>query len=667
MSDKTEGTQFPVKNKKTIIHVAFAVNDEYVDHLNVAIYSLLKNNQKHQIKIYIMCEALTKRNKAQIIRIQDYYKNADTRFLELNSQISKFNKLELKIEHISKETYYRYILADLLPELDRVIYLDADILITGELYDLYTADIDGFYIAGVDESDNPKRFPGHKEKIGLKSDGLYANAGVLLMNLDKIRRDKMVDKLFQNTIEFGENILFQDQDILNITFKDKIKQLPNIWNYTDQDKQEGSQKMSDLKIIHYNGPDKPWSNTEPADFQEIFVKKYDRCVDEYNELLYGSKNKFALYKYTTENIGDEVQSIAARRFLPRVDYYIDRDKVGDWQNSKTETVKLITNGWYSHAPYSWPITNKTVDPLYISMYVEQSSPAEDKFISAESRRVFQKYGKIGARDKNTLELFKENKIMAYFSGCLTLTLQKDKRVKKEDFILLVDTSRDIYDLVRSKTKRPIVYLTQYSLFSLSTKQKMRSAELRLYLCQAAHCVITSRLHTALPCLAFETPVLFITAGDCVNESDLRNRSRGLSELTRTASDEMYLNMYDIFDVDNPPKNSNKYKKIRDDLIKICEEFTGYNNSESAYWTDIAEADLSDIIAEVNFNESQNLKSTGVFALQHHWEKEYLQGLQRRVDSLEIELQSHLGIKRSARLMAGNIKRRIQNGKKTTKA
>ena len=55
------------------------------------------------------------------------------------------------------------------------------------------------------------------------------------------------------------------------------------------------------------------------------------------------KVKYALYKYSTENVGDEIQSIAARRFLPRVDYYIDRDRIGEWKNkNQDETVKLIT-------------------------------------------------------------------------------------------------------------------------------------------------------------------------------------------------------------------------------------------------------------------------------------------------------------------------------------
>lgn len=65
--------------------------------------------------------------------------------------------------------------------------------------------------------------------------------------------------------------------------------------------------------------------------------------------------KYALLTYSIENVGDDIQSIAARRFLPRVDYYIDRDQIGEWKNNdKNETVKLIANGWYMRDPFKWP-------------------------------------------------------------------------------------------------------------------------------------------------------------------------------------------------------------------------------------------------------------------------------------------------------------------------
>ena len=80
-----------------------------------------------------------------------------------------------------------------------------------------------------------------------------------------------------------------------------------------------------------------------------------------------NKCKFALLKYTTENIGDEIQSIAACRFLPKVDYLIDRDRIdAEPVDSKT---KIILNGWFTDSPENWPVKNKNIIPLFISFHL----------------------------------------------------------------------------------------------------------------------------------------------------------------------------------------------------------------------------------------------------------------------------------------------------------
>ncbi len=65
--------------------------------------------------------------------------------------------------------------------------------------------------------------------------------------------------------------------------------------------------------------------------------------------------KYALFSYSTENIGDEIQSIAASRFLPQIDYYINRDYMNDFKPDTDEQIKLIMNGWYSHRPQNFPL------------------------------------------------------------------------------------------------------------------------------------------------------------------------------------------------------------------------------------------------------------------------------------------------------------------------
>ena len=294
------------------------------------------------------------------------------------------------------------------------------------------------------------------------------------------------------------------------------------------------------------------------------------------------KVKYALYKYSTENVGDEIQSIAARRFLPRVDYYIDRDRIGEWKNeNQDETVKLITNGWYMRDPFKWPPTDKTLDPLLISMYVEpkkvsSGSIPQEVFQTDESKEYLRKFGPVGARDKSTLEYFKKNGIDSYFSGCITLTLQRDPSIKKADYILAVDISDKLYEYLLQKTDRKVIRMSPYGDFYLPEQSRFVVAEYFLYLYQSAHAVVTTRLHSVLPSMALETPVILIK--DDKNYDPVRYA--GLDELTRSAMESEYLNNYELFNLDEPPKNPTKYLKIRKDLIKRCSEYTGFDNNKT---------------------------------------------------------------------------------------
>lgn len=314
--------------------------------------------------------------------------------------------------------------------------------------------------------------------------------------------------------------------------------------------------------------------------------------------------KYALFKYSTANIGDEIQSIAARRFLPRVDYYIDRDYLGGWKNkNQDETVKLIANAWYCHHRQAWPPHDKTLELLPISMHIspnvsilhddDQFIPRES-FAAKESVDYLKGFSEVGARDVDTCHFLTNHGVNAYFSGCLTLTLQPDSRIKRQDFILAVDVSDELVDFLRAKTNRRIIKMSPYGDFDLSTKDRFVVAEYFLYLYQSAHAVVTTRLHSALPCLSFETPVLLIKQG--WYDAD---RFSGLDNLVRSATESEYIRDYNrIFNLDRPKSNYKKHLKYRDRLIKKCSEFTGFDNEETFLWTDPLEFTSNESMAEV---------------------------------------------------------------------
>jgi hypothetical protein len=286
--------------------------------------------------------------------------------------------------------------------------------------------------------------------------------------------------------------------------------------------------------------------------------------------------KFGLFTYKTGNIGDDIQSLAAKRYLPQVDYFIDRDDINATSVKSGEEVKLIMNGWYTHKPENWPPTSSRLRPLIISMYIaEDLNGVADAFLSHESRKFLQQFGPVGARSISTNKFFTKNGIESYFSGCLTLTIQKSPKIKKQNFVLAISLPDDVIVKLKKESKYPVIVMdADITTSDMTPEQRFKLAEYFLYLYQSATCVITTRLHATLPCLALETPVLNI-------ENDVFEPERfvGLRELANHMTVEEYLGNTKKYDVNNPPKNPTKYLQIREELEGKCMKYTGYINND----------------------------------------------------------------------------------------
>ena len=130
--------------------------------------------------------------------------------------------------------------------------------------------------------------------------------------------------------------------------------------------------------------------------------------------------KYGLLTYTpthgTYNIGDNVQSLAARQYLPQVDTFINRETMADFQGPETQ---LILNGWFTHNPEHW-VPAKNIKPLFVSFHLNSS--AADRMLSEKGVAYLKNHEPIGCRDRHTVRLLESKGIKAYFTGCLTLTL-----------------------------------------------------------------------------------------------------------------------------------------------------------------------------------------------------------------------------------------------------
>lgn len=290
-----------------------------------------------------------------------------------------------------------------------------------------------------------------------------------------------------------------------------------------------------------------------------------------------------LYYKDTDNIGDDIQSYAASRFLPRIDYMIDRENLNSFTPKKKEYVKTIMNAWYIHDKINFDIS-PYIAPLFISMFFKYM-PYEDgttfgtDYINKNVIKMLQDYSPVGARDKHTDKILKSLGINSYFSGCMTLTIEPFENVQKEDYIVTVGLSKEEISHIKKLTKRRVIEFVQdvpkYSFSSENWDQRKNRVIETLKLYQSAHMVVTTKLHCSLPTLALGTPVLLL-----YDKSKKENQDRIGSYIT-------YLNHIDrkdfmnsTYDFEKPKKNPEKYLELKKNLIKTCKKFISDNKSPS---------------------------------------------------------------------------------------
>lgn len=275
----------------------------------------------------------------------------------------------------------------------------------------------------------------------------------------------------------------------------------------------------------------------------------------------------------TDNIGDDIQTYAQKRFLPRVDYYVDRESLDTFypENNATEPVAVIMNAWYMYQKFNWP-PSPYIHPLFVSMHISKNDyfGIGTDFLDGIGGEYLKQYEPIGARDISTLEILNDKNIEAYLSGCLTLTLQLDKEKEKNETVYLVDLSENVESSIKRKFPSEnfvsIHHDVDYAKEDISYDERLNRVEVLLGKYQNAKCVITSRLHCALPCLALETPVLM------VYEDAFEDRVKTFLPLLHYVEKKDLLNGEWEYDINTPIENKKDYLVIRNQLERLCKQF-----------------------------------------------------------------------------------------------
>ena len=280
---------------------------------------------------------------------------------------------------------------------------------------------------------------------------------------------------------------------------------------------------------------------------------------------------FGLLTYDTVNLGDHIQSLAAERFLPRVDVLLDRDALR-FEPPGMGPVHAILNGWYLQRPVQWP-PHPRIRPLLLSMHFDDRRSrrrfwrrtAAAEMLDSRGRDWLVANGPIGARDIATLELLQRHRIPSWHSGCLTLTLPAPS-CAREDIVVACDLPPPYLHALRRRTSSPVISVTHHDAMTRGHAGRMAKARTLLDLYARARAVVTTRLHCTLPCLAFDTPVLFLPI-----DVD-RNRQQPAHDLANVALPRVFLAGRDDFDLKSPPPNPRRCHALAETLAARCRDF-----------------------------------------------------------------------------------------------
>ena len=269
------------------VKVVFAVDDRYIPFLAVAIESLVEHSSKdNYYLIKILHTDVSSENKKKI----EKYKadNISIEFVDLNYYLQKVKDKLYTRDYYTNTTYFRLFLPELYPQYNKVLYLDSDIVILDDIANLYNINMGDNLVAAAPDDiiQSNKVFQDYVEKVvGVSDYKHYFNAGVLLMNLDQLRKFNFQEKFVYllSTIKFS---VAQDQDYLNRLCKGRVKLLSVAWDRmpipNDKIKDE------DIKILHFNFACKPW-HFEDVLYKEFFWE-YAKKTEFYNDIIATKEN-----------------------------------------------------------------------------------------------------------------------------------------------------------------------------------------------------------------------------------------------------------------------------------------------------------------------------------------------------------------------------------------
>lgn len=263
-----------MKTKAKSMNILVTLDQNYIPPLKVMLFSLIHYHPQ-DIEVYLLHQAIPKEALAEL---EAFFACTSLKIHPIQVDDQIFVQFPTT-DRYPYAMYYRLFAAKLLPQtIDKILYLDPDIVIKGNLDDLYQIDMDRYYFGAATHVDwGLSRI--NQLRLNYEN-GIYVNSGVLLMNLKELRQSQDELAIGQYIDKFKPLLFLPDQDVLSAMYPDKILEIDaTIYNMTERiflknnlfQREKGLQWIDDkCKIIHYIGRNKPWKTDYFGDFDRYY-------------------------------------------------------------------------------------------------------------------------------------------------------------------------------------------------------------------------------------------------------------------------------------------------------------------------------------------------------------------------------------------------------------
>lgn len=273
------------------LHVVCAADDAYAMPLAVTAYSVMRHHAgPRPLSFHFIDGGLTAENRARVERVLDA---PGTTVRWLRPSAERLSRFIIKKSYITVASYYRLLIPDLLPaDCRRVLYLDVDMLVLRDVEALWEIPFDGHPLMavrdyGVSVVSHPNGVFDY-EALGLAPDHPYFNAGLLVLDLEAWRRERLSEQIFAYIEASGSRLMSEDQGALNAVLARRWKPLDLRWNYTGLPpldampegafKREvralGADALRDPFLLHYTATAKPWAPHAPPSAHRARYARY---------------------------------------------------------------------------------------------------------------------------------------------------------------------------------------------------------------------------------------------------------------------------------------------------------------------------------------------------------------------------------------------------------